>query len=195
MLVQLQALSLIQKTVQIRDQFFLYMDPGGQWPFYRWHPSLQTAAAAGIPDINVLCFYSSPGTCYCWVPDELLVLAPASNLGFRDARVPLLLFSILTSVSLLLLGYPCYCSCGRPLLFVTAFLAGVAVDPSLAGFNAVLTCLLSLVSLLLLSCFVSCVLLLLACQLSLKSLLQLSHWYGLSDASAGVKFLSAFRSY
>ena len=26
--IQLHALSLLQKTVQIRDQFFLYMDPG-----------------------------------------------------------------------------------------------------------------------------------------------------------------------
>jgi hypothetical protein len=28
-IVQLHALSLLQKTVQIRDQFFLYMDPTG----------------------------------------------------------------------------------------------------------------------------------------------------------------------
>ncbi len=55
-------------------------------------------------------------------------------------------------VSLLLLGYPCCCSYRRPLLFVANFLARVAVDHSVAGFTAVLTCLLSLVSLLLLSC-------------------------------------------
>ncbi len=28
-IIQLHALSLLQKTVQIRDQFFLYMDPAG----------------------------------------------------------------------------------------------------------------------------------------------------------------------
>jgi hypothetical protein len=55
-------------------------------------------------------------------------------------------------VSLLLLEYPCCCSCRCPLLVVTGFLAGIAADTSFAGFAAVLTCLLSLVSLLLLSC-------------------------------------------
>ncbi len=34
-IIQLHALSLLQKTVQIRDQFFLYMDPLGDPPVSR----------------------------------------------------------------------------------------------------------------------------------------------------------------
>jgi hypothetical protein len=44
-IIQLHALSLLPKTVQIRDQFFLYMDPGG----------------VGQGDCNTLCILSVLG--------------------------------------------------------------------------------------------------------------------------------------
>ncbi len=35
-IIQLHALSFLQKTVQIRDQFFLYMDPDGGYQIQSW---------------------------------------------------------------------------------------------------------------------------------------------------------------
>jgi hypothetical protein len=94
-----------KKMVQIRDKFFLYMDPGRQWPFYRWHLSMQ-ATAAGIPDIDILCLYSL--FCCFW---SYLVCPPGTSVtvGLLMNPLSLLLLAILVFATREVLVFHCCC--------------------------------------------------------------------------------------